>query len=295
LKEIHNFKQEGDATLYQAWERYNDLIYKCPTHDLNIHQKVNIFYKGLDTITHQLLDSQGPIPNKTPNQALEAIRTMADHSHKWHDGSNSRKVSSGSSDGIAAIANKLDSLGRDMKNLKENVHAIQIGCETCGGAHLDKECPLSEDVKSVKEVKYGEFGRSFPNNNKNNASMLVEVADMSKKAPMGKVENILVKIDMFVFPTGFVIIDMLGDPNETMILGEDMIMFDININIYNLTVHVEKLYMANYIQEEESFNPLEISEDIFTYDPPLCLEFKKYDHLYETDQNNEDTIVSEDV
>nr|GFB57227.1 hypothetical protein [Tanacetum cinerariifolium] len=110
---------------YQAWERYNDLPYKCPTHDLNIHQKVNIFYKGLDTMTHQLLDSQGPTPNKTPDQALEAIQTMVNHLQKWHDESNSRKVSNGSSDGIAAIANKLDNLGHNMKKLKENMHDIQ--------------------------------------------------------------------------------------------------------------------------------------------------------------------------
>ncbi|GKG32629.1 hypothetical protein Tco_0430139 [Tanacetum coccineum] len=67
---------------------------------------------------------------------------MADHSKKCHDGSNSRKVSNGSSNGIAAIANKLDSLGRDVKKLRENMHAIQVECETCGGAYLDKECPL---------------------------------------------------------------------------------------------------------------------------------------------------------
>nr|GEU59084.1 hypothetical protein [Tanacetum cinerariifolium] len=73
LEEIHNFKQEGGETLYQAWERYNDLLYKCPTHDLNSHQKVNIFYKGLDTMACQSLDSQGPIPNKIPAQALDAI------------------------------------------------------------------------------------------------------------------------------------------------------------------------------------------------------------------------------
>ncbi|GJY01169.1 hypothetical protein Tco_0359321 [Tanacetum coccineum] len=40
LEDIQNFKQEGDESLYQAWERYNDLLYKCPTHDINIHQKV---------------------------------------------------------------------------------------------------------------------------------------------------------------------------------------------------------------------------------------------------------------
>ncbi|GJW49072.1 hypothetical protein Tco_0090423 [Tanacetum coccineum] len=26
LEEIHNFKKEGDETLYQVWERYNDLL-----------------------------------------------------------------------------------------------------------------------------------------------------------------------------------------------------------------------------------------------------------------------------
>nr|GEZ76568.1 hypothetical protein [Tanacetum cinerariifolium] len=58
----------------------------------------------------------------------------------------------------------LDSLGRDMKKLKENVHAIQVGCQTCAGAHLDKECPLNEEVKRIEEVKYGMFGCSSPFN-----------------------------------------------------------------------------------------------------------------------------------
>ncbi|GJY93438.1 hypothetical protein Tco_0509220 [Tanacetum coccineum] len=32
-------------------------------------------------------------------------------------------------------------------------------------AHLDKDCPLNEEIKSVEEVKYGEFGRRFLNKN----------------------------------------------------------------------------------------------------------------------------------
>ncbi|GJX63991.1 hypothetical protein Tco_0298334 [Tanacetum coccineum] len=125
LEEIHNFKQEGDETLYQAWERYNDLLYKCPTHDINSHQKINIFYNGLITMNRQLLDS-----------------------------SSSRNIdSSSNTKGIVAIISKLDSLGQDMKKLKENVHAIQVGCQTCGGAHLNKECLLNEEVKSMEEVK----------------------------------------------------------------------------------------------------------------------------------------------
>ncbi|GJT79534.1 hypothetical protein Tco_1053876 [Tanacetum coccineum] len=53
---------------------------------------------------------------------------MADYSQKWHDGSfNSNIDNSNNTEGIAAIVSKLDSLGRDMKKLKENVYAIQVG------------------------------------------------------------------------------------------------------------------------------------------------------------------------
>ncbi|GKE78562.1 zinc finger BED domain-containing protein RICESLEEPER 3 [Tanacetum coccineum] len=149
-------------------------------------------------------------------------------------------------------------------------------------------------------------------------SMLVEMTDMPKKAPMGIVKNVLVKIDKFVFPSDFVIIDMLGDPNETMILGrsflatiyarinvfrreislgirEDMVLFDVNGNVYHPTVPIKKVYMANSIQEEESFNHLEIGEDLFSNDSPLCLEFEKYNHVYDTNENNEDTFVCDDI
>ncbi|GKC32590.1 hypothetical protein Tco_1039884 [Tanacetum coccineum] len=148
LEDIHNFKQEGDESLYQACEQYNDLLYKCPTHDINSHQKVNIFYKGLSTMNRQLVDSQGPIPGMTPAQTLTAIQTMADHSQKWHDKTKSRNIgSSSSNDGLTALVNKLDNLGRDIKKLKESVHPIQ--------------------------VRYGEFGRTTPFNENNRGKFRV--------------------------------------------------------------------------------------------------------------------------
>ncbi|GKC31386.1 hypothetical protein Tco_1038680 [Tanacetum coccineum] len=125
LEEIRNFKQEVDETLYQDWEWYNDLLYKCPTHDINNHQKVNIVYNGLGSMNRRLLDSQGPIQSMTPAQALTAIQTMAAHSQKWHDGSSNKNTDNNSnSEGISSIFNKLENLRRDMKKLKENVHAI---------------------------------------------------------------------------------------------------------------------------------------------------------------------------
>ncbi|GJT91553.1 hypothetical protein Tco_1080398 [Tanacetum coccineum] len=92
---------------------------------------------------------------------------MADHSQKWHDGTSRRNVEDNSSNnnGIVALIDKMDNLGRDMKKLKESIHAIQVGCQLCKGPHLDKDCHLKEGVKQIEEAKFGDYGRSSPFNN----------------------------------------------------------------------------------------------------------------------------------
>ncbi|GKE00605.1 hypothetical protein Tco_1388588, partial [Tanacetum coccineum] len=69
---------------------------------------------------------------------------MADHSQKWHDGTKSKNIgSSNSNDVLAALVNNLDSLRRDMKKLKESVHAIR-GLES-RVTTLAKETIIKED------------------------------------------------------------------------------------------------------------------------------------------------------
>ncbi|GJT54886.1 reverse transcriptase domain-containing protein [Tanacetum coccineum] len=51
MEEINNFQQEPDENLYQAWERFKELLMKCPQHYLTEMQEVVLFYKGLDVPT----------------------------------------------------------------------------------------------------------------------------------------------------------------------------------------------------------------------------------------------------
>ncbi|GJZ76010.1 hypothetical protein Tco_0640475 [Tanacetum coccineum] len=82
------------------------------------------------------------------------------------DGTTSKNVgSSSSSDELAALVNRLDTLGRDMKKLKESIHAIWVKCQVCEGHHPDKNCPLNEEVKGIEEVKYEEYGNPLSNHN----------------------------------------------------------------------------------------------------------------------------------
>ncbi|GJV58644.1 lon protease 2, peroxisomal [Tanacetum coccineum] len=154
LEEIRNFKQGVDETLYQAWERYDDLQFKCPQHDLNNHQKVQIFYKGLGIPSRKMVDSQGLIPMMPPSQALKSIQIMADYSQNWYNEATTWQGSSNNLNDIVLITKRVDNLGCNMQKLQENIHVIQVGCKICKEEHLTKERPLKEDGKVGEQVKY---------------------------------------------------------------------------------------------------------------------------------------------
>ncbi|GJR55984.1 reverse transcriptase domain-containing protein [Tanacetum coccineum] len=160
MEEINNFQQEPDENLYQAWERFKELLMKCPQHYLTEMQEVILFYNGLGIPTRQILDSRGAIPSKTAADAKIAIQEMAEYSQKWHNGT-SRSRSTETSDGLAAIQAQLNNLGREIKKVNEKVYAAQVGCEQCKGPHYTKDCPLKEEGKTLEEAYYTQFGGPF--------------------------------------------------------------------------------------------------------------------------------------
>ncbi|GJS06634.1 hypothetical protein Tco_0363430 [Tanacetum coccineum] len=141
MEEINNFQQEPDKTLFQAWERFKELLIKCPQHYLTEMQEVSLFYNGLEVLTRQIFDSRGAIPTKTA--ADEKTRSIE------------------TSDGLAAIQAQLNNLGREIKKINEKVYAAQVGCEQCKGPHYTKDCPLKEEGTTLEEAYYMQFGGPF--------------------------------------------------------------------------------------------------------------------------------------
>ncbi|GKB27086.1 phospholipase-like protein [Tanacetum coccineum] len=246
---------------------------------------------------------------------------MSNHSQKWHDGSTCRNIGSSSSkDGLAAL----------------------VRCKICKGPHLNKDCPLNEEVKQVEEETSGLnklHGVSFISDPESDTTevlqhqlprkelnprnfilpctigkfnfyamadlgasinvmsrsifkhlhltylrktnMLCEMADMSKKAPLGIVKNVLVKIGKFLFLSDFVIID--NTPSETTILGrpflatiraeidvfagkislginEDRISFDSMRNGHKYTNPSERIFMVRPQSPAQSNNQIDYEE-----------------------------------
>ncbi|GJT12975.1 hypothetical protein Tco_0860017 [Tanacetum coccineum] len=161
MEEINNFQQEPDESLFRAWERFKELLMKCPQHYLTDMQEIILFYNGLDVPTRQILDSKGVIPSKTAADAKIAIQEMAEYSKKWQNGTSLRTRSTETSDGLAAIQAQLNNLEREIKKVNEKVYAAQVGCELCKGPHYTKDCPQKEEGKTLEEAYYTQFGAPY--------------------------------------------------------------------------------------------------------------------------------------
>ena len=71
---------------------------------------------------------------------------------------------------------------------------------------------------------------------------MLQLADKTQKHPLGVIENVLVKVDKFIFPADFVILDMEEDDIVPIILGKPFLAMDkaqINVQEGELKMRVQ--------------------------------------------------------
>ena len=75
---ILGFSQHDGESLGDAWERYKDLLRKCPSHGLRPWQQIDIFYNGLDASMTIMLDivSNGRFLSKSVNYCYPLLEKL---------------------------------------------------------------------------------------------------------------------------------------------------------------------------------------------------------------------------
>ncbi|GJY50594.1 putative reverse transcriptase domain-containing protein [Tanacetum coccineum] len=163
MEEINNFQQETDETIYQAWERFKELLMKCHQHYLTEMHEVILFYNRLDVQTRQILDSKGAIPSKTVVDAKVAIQEMAEYSKKWHYGT-SRTRSTKTSNGLAAIQAQINNLGREIKK-ERGFGSLPSSTESNPRDHVKSiSTPTEADSNSIRHIRSPQYAVSTPHN-----------------------------------------------------------------------------------------------------------------------------------
>ncbi|XP_058216596.1 uncharacterized protein LOC131327445 [Rhododendron vialii] len=149
-REITDFCQEEHEKFYESWERFKDLILKCPPHGFETWRLVQFFYNGLTQSNRNMLESMngGSFLNLRGDAAYEFLENLSESSQQWDFTSHRDKQSSTSKRGgvyevqeDADVRIKLDNLTRKVEVLalsRTMESANQVQSEVCSlcGSHM---------------------------------------------------------------------------------------------------------------------------------------------------------------
>ena len=85
--EINNFCQQDGESLSEAWERFKELIRRCPHHNIVKWMLVQNFFNGLDGPSNTIINaaSGGAFLKKNQEEAWELLEEMASTNTQWHN------------------------------------------------------------------------------------------------------------------------------------------------------------------------------------------------------------------
>ena len=129
MQEIYTFKQLEKENLAEAWERFHELLRRCPHHRLTRWMQVHTFYNGLSDSTRTIIDDStgGALMKKTTDQAYGILEDMATNSNQWpRDRMISRKAVGGADTEILSnLVNHVIQLTKQLQRQQGVVNAIQ--------------------------------------------------------------------------------------------------------------------------------------------------------------------------
>jgi hypothetical protein len=84
-KEISSFTQEEDEKFSESWERFQDMLIKCPPHGYEKWRLVQFFYQGLTQYNRSMIESMngGAFLSLTGEEAYRTLDQLSDNSQQW--------------------------------------------------------------------------------------------------------------------------------------------------------------------------------------------------------------------
>ncbi|KAH9716271.1 hypothetical protein KPL71_021404 [Citrus sinensis] len=83
--EITSFHQLQYESLYEAWERFKELLRRCPHHGIPYCIQLKTFYNGLNPSTRLMVDTSanGALLSKFYTEAYEILERIANNNYQW--------------------------------------------------------------------------------------------------------------------------------------------------------------------------------------------------------------------
>ncbi|KAH9751794.1 hypothetical protein KPL71_014441 [Citrus sinensis] len=167
--EITSFHQFEDESLYEAWERFKELLRRCPHHGIPYCIQLETFYNGLNPSTRLMVDASanGALLSKSYTEAYKILERIANNNYQWP--SARQPATRGSAgvhniDAITALSAQVTSLTNMVKAMTSAPATVkqvaELSCVYCAEEHAFDNCP--GNLASVNYV--GNFNRQPQNN-----------------------------------------------------------------------------------------------------------------------------------
>nr|GFC60132.1 hypothetical protein [Tanacetum cinerariifolium] len=156
--EITRFQQRFDESIYEAWERFNDLLRACPHHGFYELHQLDTFYNALNVNDQDSLNSDagGNFLEKMPRECLKIIESKSKVRQTRAKAFVAKVSMSSSTPAISSDLTELKDMVRALLLDKKNqssalaqsstpapVKAVEPNCVTCGGTHSYQNCPAT--------------------------------------------------------------------------------------------------------------------------------------------------------
>ncbi|XP_075084948.1 uncharacterized protein LOC142168191 [Nicotiana tabacum] len=169
-KEIHNFSQGEGETVFEAWERFKELLRRCPHNGMEQWMKLQDFWDSLNLSSRRLLNSAvaDPLMKKTPEEIVTLLNELSEDADQWSTDQGDRKTSAGvhQLESTVAMHAQIAAMAKNIKQLPlaQVQTQPQVGCDIYGMGHPSHECQATvEEVNAVGNFNRGNYqgGNNF--------------------------------------------------------------------------------------------------------------------------------------
>ncbi|XP_031273838.1 uncharacterized protein LOC116132326 [Pistacia vera] len=204
----------------------------------------------MDYAMSSLDASRGTLIKKRPDAAYELLDEMASNSYQWQSDRVPQRKAAGlyGVDSITVISAQLEALNKKIDNMSAPVMQVKsMSCDLYGGDHRSNEYALlqmSSYAKFLKEILSNKrkleeqeivkltkecasinlmplsVFRKLRLGEPRATTVSLQLAYRSIKYLRGIMEDMLVKVDKFIFPVDFLVLDMEEDVEILFILGQ---------------------------------------------------------------------------
>nr|GEV15824.1 hypothetical protein [Tanacetum cinerariifolium] len=184
--EITRFQQRFDESFYEAWDRFNDLLWACPHHGFSELHQLDTFYNALNVNDQDSLNSTagGNFLDKMPHECLKIIESKSKVRHSRVKAVVAKVSTSFSTPAISSDVAELKDMVRALLLNKKNqssastssptpapVKVVELNYVTCGSTHSYQNCPatsgnvfqdnIQEYVSQAAAANYNQGNTNF--------------------------------------------------------------------------------------------------------------------------------------